>query len=80
MATIVDVRTPEEFAEGHVPGSLNIPLNELPERIEEVRELARPIVLCCRSGHRSGVALDYLRARGFEGVTNGGSWLDIQAD
>lgn len=80
MATIVDVRTPEEFAEGHVPGSVNIPLQELPERLEEVKALPMPLVLCCRSGTRSGVALDYLRAQGIAEVSNGGSWLDIEAD
>ncbi|MBK8499254.1 MAG: rhodanese-like domain-containing protein [Flavobacteriales bacterium] len=37
--SIVDVRTPEEFAGGHVPGSINIPLNEVPERVEELRAL-----------------------------------------
>lgn len=80
MATIVDVRTPEEFAEGHVPGSVNIPLQELPERLAEVKALPLPLVLCCRSGARSGVALDYLRAQGLTEVSNGGSWLDLKTD
>jgi len=77
MSTIIDVRTPGEFAEGHVPGSVNIPLDQLPQRIEEVQRMEAPIVLCCRSGARSGVALDLLRAAGMEQVSNGGPWTHL---
>ena len=47
--TIVDVRTPAEFMGGHVVGSINIPLQEVPDRVEEFRRMARPLVLCCAS-------------------------------
>ncbi|HNM27966.1 MAG TPA: rhodanese-like domain-containing protein, partial [Saprospiraceae bacterium] len=56
MKTVVDVRTPGEFAGGHVPGSVNIPLNLVPERLEDFRKMKQPIVLCCASGGRSGQA------------------------
>ncbi|MBK8499308.1 MAG: rhodanese-like domain-containing protein [Flavobacteriales bacterium] len=75
--SIVDVRTPEEFAGGHVPGSINIPLNEVPERVEELRALPTPLVLCCRSGNRSENAMRYLQQLGFTDVHNGGSWQDV---
>lgn len=75
--SIVDVRTPEEFAAGHVPGAINIPLNEVPERVEELRALPTPLVLCCRSGARSDNAMRYLQQLGLPDVHNGGSWQDV---
>lgn len=74
---VVDVRTPAEFTSGHVPGSLNIPLQEIPGRAEELRSLGRPIILCCASGNRSGQATQYLSAIGLSEVYNAGSWLDV---
>lgn len=74
--TVVDVRTPAEFRGGHVAGSINIPLQEITTRLEEIRNLAQPIVLCCASGNRSGQAEGFLRAQGVE-CTNGGSWTEV---
>lgn len=74
--TIVDVRTPEEFMSGHVTGSINIPLQEIPQRLEELKKMKAPLVLCCASGNRSGQAQRYLSTLGIE-CSNGGSWLDV---
>lgn len=76
QGTIVDVRSPSEFMGGNVAGSINIPLNEIPERIEELRNLKAPLVLCCASGNRSGQAQLFLTEHGIE-CYNGGSWLDV---
>ncbi len=76
MKTVVDVRTPGEFAGGHVPGSVNIPLNLVPERLEDFRKMKQPIVLCCASGGRSGQATNWLRAQGVD-CENGGSWHSV---
>lgn len=76
IQTIIDVRTPAEFADGHVQGSINIPLNEVPHRIEDIAPMPQPIVLCCASGGRSGQATAYLQSEGIE-CENGGSWLDV---
>ncbi len=54
LGTIVDVRTYEEFMGGNVAGSINIPLNEIPARIEDLKALKAPLILCCASGGRSG--------------------------
>lgn len=73
---IIDVRTPGEFMGGNVAGSINIPLQEIPERMEEIRKMEGPILLCCASGNRSGQATAFLRANGID-CENGGSWLDV---
>ncbi len=74
--TILDVRTRGEFSGGHVAGSVNIPLNELPENIEKVKSMKTPLLLCCASGMRSGQAEHYLRQAGLE-CLNAGSWLEV---
>jgi|TARA_B110000240_G_scaffold9929_1_gene10625 rhodanese-related sulfurtransferase len=75
--TIVDVRTPGEFVGGHVAGSVNIPLNEVVSRIDELKKM-QPMVLCCASGGRSGQAADYLIEQGLD-VVNGGGWKIVDA-
>ena len=71
-ATIVDVRTPEEFTGSHFPGAINIPLDEVANRINEFKEFAKPIVAYCRSGHRSGIAVTMLKQNGIIEAINGG--------
>lgn len=75
-ATIVDVRTHQEFNGGHVAGSINIPLQEIQNRIDEFKCMEKPILLCCASGNRSGIAAQFLNNNGIESV-NAGSWLDV---
>ena len=77
-ATVVDVRSPEEYMGGNVAGSINIPLNEIPQRISDFEEMEGPIVLCCLSGGRSGQATGYLQSLGIE-CHNGGGWMDVNA-
>lgn len=74
--TVVDVRTPEEFREGNVKGSINIPLQEISNRLVEIKSFKMPLVLCCASGNRSGQAYGYLAQQGID-CYNGGSWLDV---
>ena len=76
QGTIVDVRSFGEFMGGNVLGSINIPLDEIPQRIEELKNLKAPLVLCCASGNRSGQAQRFLSQHGIE-CYNGGSWLDV---
>jgi rhodanese-related sulfurtransferase len=77
---ILDVRTPEEFAEGHVPGAINIPYDQLGSRLAEISShKGKDIVLYCRSGKRAGIAANTLQTAGFsqllhlDGDMNG--WL-----
>ena len=71
-ATIVDVRTPDEFAGQHIPGAINIPLDEVAQRINELKELPKPIIAYCRSGNRSGMAVAILKQNGIAEAVNGG--------
>jgi rhodanese-related sulfurtransferase len=64
-AKVVDVRTPDEFAYGHVPGALNIPFDEIGKRTAEIGPASTPVVLYCRSGHRSGIAVETLSKAGY---------------
>lgn len=74
--TIVDVRTPGEFMSGNVNGSINIPLQEISNRMDEIKKLKQPLILCCASGNRSEQATHYLKQHGIE-CYNGGSWLNV---
>ena len=76
QGTIVDVRTVGEFEGGHAADSINIPLQDIPAKIEELKKLKSPLVLCCASGNRSEQAFRYLSQQGIESI-NGGSWLDV---
>jgi len=75
-AKVIDVRTRAEYMGGNVPGSKNIPLNEIIDRIEEFKSAGVPLILCCASGGRSGQAHNYLSSFGIE-CYNGGSWFDV---
>lgn len=67
--TVLDVREPWEYALGHIPGALNIPLNDLPEHLEELPR-DQPIVVVCAHGIRSVYGAHHLAQAGFEGVYN----------
>ena len=67
-ARLVDVRTPGEFAAGHLPGAINIPVQELDRRLGELEPKEPAVVLYCRSGHRSGNAARTLKSAGFAAV------------
>jgi rhodanese-related sulfurtransferase len=74
--TVVDVRTRAEYSGGHVNGSVNIPLQEITNHIEEIKVMEQPIIFCCASGGRSGQATQYFKSLGVN-CENGGSWLDV---
>ena len=76
-ASIVDVRTPGEFNEGHLEGTVNIPLDQVEERLDEFKKFSTPLILCCRSGMRSR-ATEFLKAQGLSDAHNGGGWTDVR--
>ena len=69
-AIILDVRTPEEYREGHIKGSKNIALQVLNGNIETIKKWNKPIIACCRSGMRSAKACDIMNQLGFENAYN----------
>jgi len=75
--SLVDVRSQGEFQSGHLPGAIHIPLDEVPAKTKEIAELPKPIILYCHSGHRSGIAADYLHQQGVEEVFNGGGIFQL---
>ena len=72
-ARIIDVRSYLEFKMDHIEGASNIPLDQLPARLNEIEKIEKdPIIVYCRSGNRSEQALVFLRQHGVENVYNGG--------
>lgn len=75
-AYLVDVRSPGEFAGGSAEGAVNIPLDQIANRADELKG-KEPIVVFCRSGNRSGQAKSILEQKGFKDVINGGTWEQV---
>jgi len=77
QGTIVDVRTVAEFSGGHVVDSVNIPLQEIMQRIDEVKALKEPLIFCCAAGIRSEQATQYFKSLGIQ-CENGGGLMDVE--
>jgi rhodanese-related sulfurtransferase len=65
---VVDVRTPEEFSAGHVPGAINIPHDQMASRHGEIGPPTTPVLVYCRSGRRTEIAKQALREKGFSAI------------
>ena len=76
-AVVIDVRSSGEFANGHVKGLVNIPLDKIQGNINKIKGYKKPIVVCCASGMRSSNAKNLLIKNGLEEVFDGGSWMSI---
>ena len=77
-ALVLDVRTPGEYQSGHYEKARNIPVQELGDRVSELGDKKRAIVVYCASGMRSARAVKILTAAGFTDVTNAGGLRDLQ--
>jgi|TARA_Y100000385_G_scaffold291989_1_gene375561 phage shock protein E len=75
-ATIIDVRSPQEFKSGNPAKSINIPLDQIPSKMNKIKKMKEPIIVCCASGMRSGRAKGMIAQAGLE-VHNAGSWKSI---
>ena len=79
-AMLLDVRGVDEYAEGHIPGSVNIPLQLLPTKKGLPEDLDTPLFVYCRSGGRSRRAVAFLEKIGYENVKNIGGIMDWKGD
>lgn len=78
MAIWIDVRTPEEYAQGHINGALHIPYEDIGKEIATVTEdREADIRVYCRSGRRSEVAMETLKSIGYRQVINEGGLVDL---
>lgn len=75
-AIMEDVRTTNEFSQEHIAGAINIPLGEIETVVDQLKAKEKPIVLCCVSGARSGMAISILRDAGID-CYNGGSYTHL---
>nr|WP_314898675.1 rhodanese-like domain-containing protein [uncultured Deefgea sp.] len=80
-AVIIDVRTAEEFAAGHLEGAVNIPYEQIGKGIHTVKSAGKnsPILIYCRSGRRSAIAVKSLEQIGFQRVYDGGGMAELQS-
>ena len=76
---VIDVRRPDEFEKGHADGSINIPLQEMEHRLNEIKKIEQPIVLVCGGGTRHVQAYELLKDHGVD-TEKGGGWKDVQPD
>lgn len=79
-AILLDVRSDEEWKEGHLFGALHIPHDQIQQRAKEELPQGKPLFVYCRSGHRAGLAKKDLEKLGFTGVQNVGGILDYEGD
>lgn len=75
-AYLVDVREPNEFANGSVKGAINIPLGTIQNQLAKFKN-KKHIIVFCRSGNRSGQAKSILESNGYDNVINGGTWNNV---
>lgn len=76
-ASIIDVRTNAEYVSEHYPNAINIPLDQIMQRLDELKKLPKPIVAYCRSGNRSAIAVAILKQHGITEVINGGGLQEM---
>lgn len=70
QAKLIDVREEDEYAAGHIPDSINIPLSKIESAQGEITDLDTPLFVYCRSGNRSGQAVAWLKQAGYSKVKN----------
>lgn len=77
--TFLDIREPYELElDGKIDGAINIPLTEIPDRIEEIRNMQKPIVVFCRGGNRATTVFNFMVESGIDELYCGGGYEDVK--
>ncbi|WP_241485277.1 rhodanese-like domain-containing protein [Psychroserpens damuponensis] len=76
-AVILDVRSQREWDSGHIENAIHIPIDDLINRVDEIKSLNKPVIACCASGVRSAKAAKFLNLNNIE-ATNGGGWVNLK--
>ena len=76
-AVILDVRSQREWDKGHIENAVHIPIDELNNRVDEVKALNKPVIACCESGVRSAKAAKFLNLNNISDI-NGGGWIGLK--
>ncbi|HEY4285627.1 MAG TPA: rhodanese-like domain-containing protein [Puia sp.] len=76
-AVIIDLRTAYEYDQGHIPHSVNIPVDRIKANIGRIKDFRKPIILCCSTGSHCWEAGEILRNAGVPSVINGGNWQSL---
>ncbi|MFN3194633.1 MAG: rhodanese-like domain-containing protein [Chlorobiota bacterium] len=77
-AVVIDVRSESEYKSGSIKNSVNIPVENIADSLERIKEIQGPIVFCCLSGARSALVVEYLDGLGVSNIYNGGSWKTVE--
>ncbi|MFL1013135.1 rhodanese-like domain-containing protein [Flavisericum labens] len=77
-ALILDVRSKKEWDAGHIEGAMHVPLDNLTEKVDKIKRLNKPVIVCCQSGVRSAKAAKFLNLNNID-ATNGGGWISLKS-
>ena len=77
-AVILDVRSKKEWDAGHIEGAMHVPLDNLTEKVDKIKRLNKPVIVCCQSGVRSAKAAKFLNLNNID-ATNGGGWISLKS-
>lgn len=76
-AIILDVRTKTEWDNGHIKNAMHVPLDHLQQKVKQIKQLNKPVIVCCQSGVRASQAARFLNLNNIK-ATNGGGWLSLK--
>jgi len=75
--TVIDIRTANEFDQGKIGGSINIPIDRISINLQRIRQMPKPIIICSNFDSENEKAIGFLKANGIKEVYNGGGWTRV---
>ncbi len=77
-AVILDVRSQKEWDAGHIEGAMHVPMDQLTDKVDDLKRLDKPVIVCCESGARATKAASFLNINNIK-ATNGGGWVSLKS-